>query len=341
MKYCVSIIVPTFNSAAVLEECLQSISLQDYPKDHIEIIIADAGSTDETIAIAKKYTSQIYENPLKTGEAGKAVGIQHASHEILAFIDSDNILPHPQWLTRMTEPFEDPEILASEPLYYTWRKEDHVITRYCALMGMNDPLCYFLGNYDRMNMISKTWTRMPVKETHRSQYIKVEFLSGLTPTIGANGFLIRKSNLQNIAMENYFMDVDIIPMLIKVKGLSNVKIAKVREGIVHLFCQSVALFIKKQRRRIQDYLFFSNQKKREYHWNAISKWRLIYFVGMTVSVLPLFYHVFIGFRRKPDWAWFFHPVACWITLIVYSTAVGRSFFKPTFLYSRMNWGYDK
>ncbi|MBI4743983.1 MAG: glycosyltransferase [Actinobacteria bacterium] len=83
----------------------------------------------------------IVPNNLKTGEAGKAVGVKAAKNEIIALIDSDNILPCDDWLKRMVEPFEDKEIIASEPIKYTYRKEDSFITRYCALMGMNDPLC--------------------------------------------------------------------------------------------------------------------------------------------------------------------------------------------------------
>ncbi len=47
----ISIIIPTLNSARTLKDCLDSIAIQDYPKDKIEIIIADGGSTDDTMAI--------------------------------------------------------------------------------------------------------------------------------------------------------------------------------------------------------------------------------------------------------------------------------------------------
>ena len=132
----ISIITPTYNSAKTLTFCLDSIKNQDYRGD-IEIIIADGGSTDSTLVIAQKYTDKIYPNPLKTGEAGKAAGVKHAKNEIIALIDSDNILPSKDWLSRMIEPFQDREIAGTEPLYYTYRKEDGYITRYCAMLGMN------------------------------------------------------------------------------------------------------------------------------------------------------------------------------------------------------------
>ena len=154
----ISIVIPTLNSSSTLPDCLQSIREQDYHKDKIEIIIADGVSSDDTIKIAEKFTDKIYPNPLRTGEAGKAVGVKRVNGEIIAFIDSDNILPERDWLTRMAAAFADPEIAGTEPLYYTYRKEDGIITRYCALMGMNDPLCLFMGNYDRMNLITGKWT---------------------------------------------------------------------------------------------------------------------------------------------------------------------------------------
>jgi len=62
------------------------------------LLFADGGSTDSTFKIARKYTDNIYPNPLITGEAGKAAGAKHAKNEIIALIDSDNILPSGDWI---------------------------------------------------------------------------------------------------------------------------------------------------------------------------------------------------------------------------------------------------
>jgi len=59
----VSIIISTLNAASVLEKCLQSVVAQDYPKNKIEMIVADGGSTDKTRKIAKKYTNKVYNIP--------------------------------------------------------------------------------------------------------------------------------------------------------------------------------------------------------------------------------------------------------------------------------------
>jgi glycosyltransferase involved in cell wall biosynthesis len=76
----VSVTVATLNSARSLRRCLSSVHEQDYPAERVSIIVADGGSTDETLAIAREYeVDQVLANPLQTGEAGKAVALRAAS----------------------------------------------------------------------------------------------------------------------------------------------------------------------------------------------------------------------------------------------------------------------
>jgi glycosyltransferase involved in cell wall biosynthesis len=316
----ISIITPTYNSAKTLADCLESIKNQDYRGD-IEIIIADGGSTDSTLEIARKYTDNIYPNPLKTGEAGKAAGVKHATNEIIALIDSDNILPSRDWLSRMTEPFQDREIAGTEPLYYTYRKEDGYITRYCAMLGMNDPLCLFLGNYDRMCMVTGKWTEMPVIQEDKGNYLKIELDDKKLPTIGANGFLVRRDALMGCSIGDYLFDIDIVYELITQRKN---KFAKVKVGIVHLFSGDVFTFIKKQRRRIKDYAYYKEQKLRKYPWGSLGKMKLLKFIVYTIIILPLVSQLLRGYWQKQDRAWWFHIPACWITLNVYGFGAVRN-----------------
>src|SRR6202022_4297186 len=51
----ISILMPTLNAERYLEGALKSIRSQDYPAELIEIIVADAGSTDSTLALLERY----------------------------------------------------------------------------------------------------------------------------------------------------------------------------------------------------------------------------------------------------------------------------------------------
>jgi len=335
----ISIIIPTLNSSKTLGLCLDSIISQDYPKDKIEIIITDGGSADGTLDLIK---SRLYDmfytlcaNPLKTGEAGKAVGVKNAKNEIIALIDSDNILPQKDWLSRMLEPFSDNEIIASETIEYTYRAQDSYITRYCALIGMNDPLCYFIGNYDRFSLLSNKWTEASHIEEDKGEYLKIGFPdSNNIPTIGANGFLIRKDVMKQYTVGDYLFDIDIIYDLIS-KG--KFKVAKVKIGIIHLYCDKIFQFVRKQRRRIKDFNYYNKLGLRKYPWDNIKKGKIIKFCFYTILLIPVIFQSCKGFIRKRDFAWLFHPLACLLTLFVYSHNTIKNILKVSSIESRKSW----
>lgn len=335
----ISIIIPTLNSAKTLAGCLDSILIQDYPKDRLEIIIADGGSRDSTLEIINSKLSiinyQLLSNPLKTGEAGKAVGVKQAKNEIIALIDSDNVLPRSDWLKLMVEPFQDNEIIASEPLYYTYRPTDGYITRYCALLGMNDPLCLFLGNYDRYCTLTGKWTEVRHKEEDKGNYLKIEFpaLKSL-PTIGANGFCIKRDVLLGKGMGDYLFDIDILQDILK---HDQYKIAKVKIGIIHIFSGNVRIFVKKQTRRICDYNYYKSLGLRKYAWGGVNKIKILYFIISCISYYLLVIQAIRGYLKKRDLSWFFHPIACWFTFIAYGIGTVRNIISVC-PQNRTNWG---
>jgi glycosyltransferase involved in cell wall biosynthesis len=312
---------------------LRRIRNQEYPKSKYEIIIADGGSSDNTVAVAKKFGCKVVLNKLKTGEAGKAAGLKVAKNEIIALIDSDNYLPDKSWLTRMVEPFADKEIIGSEPIEYTYREKDGYITRYCALIGMNDPICMYLGNYDRKNYLTGRWTDLPVKEEDCGRYLKLTLEKYKVPTIGANGTMIRRALIEK-QVGDYLFDIDEIHELISKKKN---KFAKVKVGIIHVFSGTVSTFIRKQKRRIKDFGYYNKLGVRKYPWNKLNKWGFVRFVIFSALWLPTFVEACVGYIKKPDRAWFFHPLACWLTLWVYGWGkIGQVVFGAKEL-NRTNW----
>ena len=213
----ISVIIPTLNSSRTLVECLKSIKAQKYSL-LTEIIVADGGSNDQTLQIARDYGAKIVNNPLRTGEAGKAVGAKSAKGDILAFIDSDNVLTSRNWFSKMLQPFKDnDQVIASEPVFFDYDKKDHWLTRYFALLGMGDPLSLFLGNYDKFSYITGKWTSLNIKIDKYKDYFTFT-LKERVPTIGANGFLIRKEELFRYPFNNYLFDIDVLKYLAKSAG---------------------------------------------------------------------------------------------------------------------------
>jgi len=88
----VSIITPAYNRASYLDETIQSILKQDYPR--IEYIVLDDGSTDNTREVLEKYTGRIiWETHPNMGEARTVnKGWSMAHGEIVAVVNSDDPL---------------------------------------------------------------------------------------------------------------------------------------------------------------------------------------------------------------------------------------------------------
>lgn len=86
----VSIVITTKNEAANIENCLWSISEQAY--SNIEVIVIDNNSSDETKALAKRFTDKVFDKgPERSAQRNYGM-LEIAQGEVLAYIDADMIL---------------------------------------------------------------------------------------------------------------------------------------------------------------------------------------------------------------------------------------------------------
>lgn len=88
----VSIIIPTYNRAALLRETIESVLAQSYPA--IELIVVDDGSTDHTPAMLATYADRIrvIRKVNGGGTAARNTGIQAARGAFISVLDHDDLL---------------------------------------------------------------------------------------------------------------------------------------------------------------------------------------------------------------------------------------------------------
>ena len=89
----VSVIVPVYNVCAYLEESLDSVLRQSH--ERLEILIVDDGSTDGSGEICERYAEKdprirVFRQNNRGLSAARNVGLDNASGEYIAFLDSDD-----------------------------------------------------------------------------------------------------------------------------------------------------------------------------------------------------------------------------------------------------------
>jgi glycosyltransferase involved in cell wall biosynthesis len=84
----ITVVTPTFNAAATLHRCCESVAAQDCGA--IEHIIADGGSTDATLDIAGQYSTVIEAGPDAGVYDGMSKGVRRASGSFVHILNADD-----------------------------------------------------------------------------------------------------------------------------------------------------------------------------------------------------------------------------------------------------------
>ena len=91
----VSIIVPVYNTASYLPKCFDSLLNQTYP--HIEIVLINDGSTDDSLLICNGYAQRhsnirVIDQPNGGVSAARNRGLEAAKGAFFTFVDGDDVL---------------------------------------------------------------------------------------------------------------------------------------------------------------------------------------------------------------------------------------------------------
>ena len=109
----VSILISAYNEEAVIERKIQNILAIDYPKEKLQVLIGDDGSSDATAEIIARYADQgitLVKAPKNAGKASMLNRLNgYATGEILVFCDA-NTMCFPNVVRKLIGPFVDKKI---------------------------------------------------------------------------------------------------------------------------------------------------------------------------------------------------------------------------------------
>lgn len=335
MKYpTISVVTPTFNSIGTIAKCLSSVREQNYPQDKIEIIIVDGGSIDKTKETVSKYKIKwLTVDPKKQNvEYNKSTGIQAARGEILFMLDHDNVLPNKNIIKKMIQPFLDyEEMVGVETLRYHYDPNTSLLDRYFALFGVNDPFAFYIGKSDRMSFIYDGYAKKYNPEDCGDYYL-VHFDKNKIPTVGANGFMIRRKLLLEHAdaKPGKFFPIDVNVDLIR-KGFNTY--AFVKDSIAHLSGRGgVINYLKRRTLFLRQYHLsdknIAMMKARRYSlYEEKDFWRLIYFIIIGITLIYPLFDSIRGYVKIHDRAWFLNPIMCFGFVVLYGYVMIEHQFK--------------
>ena len=181
-----SLILPTLNEAARLPTMLESIRRQQYPRELIEVLVSDGGSTDQTVAIARSFGAIVSFNPLRRAEPAVGPLLEKATGDVAVMLAADNAFNDEQVLARLARPFADPAIVAAFPALVN-TPQDCTTARY--FNAFSDPFNHFIyggatspASYHRTYRIKRS----------TPDYLVYDFATGPTPLIAmAQAFAVR------------------------------------------------------------------------------------------------------------------------------------------------------
>jgi glycosyltransferase involved in cell wall biosynthesis len=291
-----SFIVPTLNAEAILENCLASIARQNYPRKKIEIILADAHSTDRTRDIAKKFGTIVLDDDGKNMEEGKRLALRHATGEFIIFVDADNEITHEDYISLAIAGLQkNPQALGVESYYLPSPKMSSFCAYITHLLHISDPIAWLMSANPKLVSCDgeiEHWT-LPEKT--------------FSYPLGANGFVFRRADLESVKAEEHFQDVHAALHLMKSGKHEWLRVRG--RGVHHYYVQSVWRFVQKRRRATVHFLRVQEEAKTNWMKEKPPVPLWLAAIYCVTFVGPIF-HTLRGILRDGDFRWLWHLPTC-------------------------------
>ena len=296
----VSFIIAVLNERKRLPPVIESIRAQEYPPELVEIVVVDGLSEDGTQEYARGAGCVVVDNPRRLAEPGHLLGYAAATGDLLVIIAADNILHTRDFLTRIVEPFADPNVYAAVPRVVSTR-DDNLSTRY--INDFTDPFNHFLYGDAAA---PATFGRAYRVKRKTPSYLVYDFPADKPPLVAiAQGVTVRAAAPRREGWE----EDDILPIVDILREGFDVAYVP-GATIEHHTVEGLRNFVNKFGPRIAKRLEDRDQPvwERAAAWTPGRKLRAYLWPFYSVSVVGPVVAAVFGAIRDRRATWFYHPV---------------------------------
>jgi len=277
-----------------LKNLIRSIEAQEYPKEHIEIIVSTQGDSEEA----------------------KGRGTKKATGDVIAYFCADNVIVDRFLFAAVQILLENhpKTIVGAYTRHYTYVGSDDSLNRYFALMGVNDPIPWWLKKADRLP-----------RELNDDMLFELMMFRHKVPSLGDNGFFYRKEFIEKADLDHYY-PMDCAEDL-RQKGFY-IYIRMNVDSVWHRTANNNLIGFLLRRYRYARDLYCDRRDRR---WKVVGTktdyWKCFLFVLYSLSIIGPLFTALRGFLKFKDFAWFWHIPVCVGFSLMYTFLAVRTWLK--------------
>lgn len=294
----VSFILLTYNGGGGVKKCLDSVDKQSYPKNLIDTVVVDNGSSDNSVGIAKKYKARVFVHPEGNLYSNWVRGLHKCRGEFVFYLEQDIVLRGKNFIKSMIKPLlEDDRLMATFTKEYP-KKDMHWAARFLSYhYSQCDPLLEFL--FDKLEN--------KIVEKH-SNYFVCKFDQKLQPACRMFYRIKYLKKTKNWKSKNYF-DHDFVINCVNAGYPYFAYVPK--PGYYHYHVTSFNHLMTKRVRNMNMH-YFDNYNKGDYTiLNVKDKkqvLKLILFFVYANLVIPPTIRGLVRFFKYKDWVLLTEPI---------------------------------